>query len=85
MNPVSLPRSTLAISLFWLLTVLAPLRAAEPAPSVEERLARLEQAVAVPAVGGVNTGDNAWLLVSSAMVLNDDRPGIDSFLRRPRA
>ena len=79
MNPVSLPRTTLAISLFWLVTALAPLRAAEPAPSLEERLARLEQAVAVPAVGGVNTGDNAWLLMSSAMVLMMTAPGLILF------
>ena len=52
----------------WLLLVLAfagPLRAAEATADVESRLAQLEaKAAAAPAI---NSGDNSWLLVSSAL------------------
>ena len=45
--------------------------------SVESRLAQLE-AKAAPA-SGVNSGDNAWLLVSSALVLMMTAPGLILF------
>src|SRR5690242_17778524 len=46
-------------------------------PTVEERLARLE--AANPPASGINTGDNAWLLVSSALVLMMTAPGLILF------
>ena len=50
--------------------------AAEPAASLEQRLAKLEAAAATPAV---HSGDNAWLLVSSALVLMMTAPGLILF------
>ena len=55
--------------------VCAPLHAAAPG-SVEARLAALEAKAAAPAI---NTGDNAWLLVSSALVLMMTAPGLVLF------
>ena len=57
--------------------------AAEPAsinppPSVEQRLQQLEQGLRA-ATPTINTGDNAWLLVSSAMVLMMTAPGLILF------
>ena len=47
------------------------------APTVESRLAALEaKATAAP---GINNGDNAWLLVSSALVLMMTAPGLILF------
>ncbi len=50
----------------------------------EERLSRLEQQAAnqPPARGPINAGDNAWVLVSSALVLMMTAPGLILFLRR---
>ncbi len=45
--------------------------------SVEDRLARLEQAAT--ASSKVNTGDNAWMLASSALVLMMTAPGLILF------
>jgi Amt family ammonium transporter len=61
----------------WLLLWAAPacLAAAELKPlNVEERIAKLEAAAA-----GVNSGDNAWMLVSSALVLMMSAPGLILF------
>jgi Amt family ammonium transporter len=44
------------------------------APTLEERMARLEGANT-----GINSGDNAWLLVSSALVLMMTAPGLILF------
>ena len=51
------------------------------AATTEERLARLEKMAddAQTAGGGINTGDNAWLLVSSALVLMMTAPGLILF------
>src|SRR3569833_1428431 len=49
--------------------------AASPPPSLEERVARLETANS----SGINSGDNAWLLVSSALVLMMTAPGLILF------
>lgn len=51
-------------------------RAAEVSASVEQRLTALEQATAP---GAINTGDNAWLLASSALVLLMTAPGLILF------
>lgn len=45
--------------------------------SVEERLARLESAA--QAAGGLNAGDNAWMLVCVGMVLMMTAPGLILF------
>ncbi|MBM3823668.1 MAG: ammonium transporter [Verrucomicrobia bacterium] len=47
------------------------------APGLEERLAKLEAAAS--AVSPINTGDNAWMLVSSALVLMMTAPGLALF------
>ena len=60
-----------------LLTVILGMPAAEPGPTLEQRVAQLEQAAkAAPAV---NSGDNAWMLVSSALVLMMTAPGLILF------
>jgi ammonium transporter, Amt family len=65
----------IALFLFITLTFSLPLAAADlKAVSVEERLAKLESAQA-----GVNSGDNAWMLVSSALVLMMSAPGLILF------
>jgi Amt family ammonium transporter len=64
----------------WVLCALASpaaAAAADTAPlTVESRLAQLEAKMAVPAI---NSGDNAWLLVSSALVLMMTAPGLILF------
>ena len=50
--------------------------AAAPAPTVEERLATLEAAASA---GGHDSGDNAWMLTSSALVLFMSLPGLALF------
>jgi ammonium transporter, Amt family len=51
--------------------------AVEPAPSTESRLAALEAKVG--SASPLNQGDNAWLLVSSALVLMMTAPGLILF------
>ena len=65
--------------LLLLLIFAAPLATclASNAPTIEERLARLESVNA--STSGINTGDNAWLLVSSALVLMMTAPGLILF------
>ncbi len=65
------------LAVVWLIPLLSvfPGSAAEIKPvSVEERVARLESAAS-----GVNTGDNAWMLVSAALVLMMSAPGLILF------
>jgi len=64
------------IGLLWIPLAAASLDAAEAAPSLEQRVALLEKAAAPPAI---NAGDNAWLLVSSALVLMMTAPGLILF------
>jgi Amt family ammonium transporter len=60
--------------LVWL-AALVPLAAAEVSNvSLEERVRRLEATA-----GGVNSGDNAWMLTASAMVLMMTAPGLILF------
>lgn len=64
-----------AAGIFMLLVMAATLQAAELKPaSIEDRVARLEAAQAP-----VNSGDNAWLLASSALVLMMTAPGLILF------
>jgi ammonium transporter, Amt family len=62
------------VAILWL--VLPVFEIATAAPTVEERLAKLEAAAAQP---GINSGDNAWLLTSSALVLMMTAPGLALF------
>lgn len=76
------PRLLVVVSLLLLVRVSS--LAALPPPSVEHRLADLETKIAAP---GINSGDNAWLLVSSALVLMMTAPGLALFyggLVRPK-
>ncbi len=68
------------LSAFVFLMCVAPLAncMAANAPTLEERIARLETA-STPAAGAINAGDNAWLLVSSALVLMMTAPGLILF------
>ena len=50
---------------------------AQSAPSIEARLAQLE--AKANAATSLNSGDNAWLLVSSALVLMMTAPGLILF------
>ena len=60
---------------------LPRLHAADAAPSLEQRVAQLEKAAqaAAAAAPAINTGDNAWMLVSCAMVLMMTAPGLILF------
>ena len=61
---------------FTALVVPTAAAADAPAVSLEQRIAKLEAAAAAP---GVNSGDNAWMLVSTAMVLLMTAPGLILF------
>jgi Amt family ammonium transporter len=65
------------IVLFCLLGLYASSRAADIAPTVESRLAQLEAKANAPAA--LNSGDNAWLLASTALVLMMTAPGLVLF------
>jgi len=53
--------------------------AADPAAPVSALEARLAQVERVVAAGGINTGDNAWMLVSCGLVLMMTAPGLILF------
>src|SRR5208283_3097507 len=53
-------------------------KAAEDGLSLEQRVARIE-ALQQPSALPVNTGDNAWVLASSALVLMMTAPGLILF------
>src|SRR5208282_2327589 len=48
-------------------------------PGLEQNTAQLEQAPAVTSVPIINSGDNAWLLASAALVLMMTAPGLILF------
>ena len=58
-------------------TAILPTPGAEPALSIEQRLAHLESAATSSST--VDTGDNAWLLASTALVLMMTAPGLILF------
>jgi Amt family ammonium transporter len=60
-------------------TLVSTSFAAEIPPSLEQRVARLEAAQTPPAAPAVSSGDNAWVLVSSALVLMMTAPGLILF------
>lgn len=71
-----------AIALLWVFCVLIPASfAADAPPTLEQRMMRLEAAAASSATAppAINSGDNAWLMVSSAMVLLMTAPGLILF------
>lgn len=78
MNPTHGRLRFIAFCAFLVFLLLsASLPAAEANLSVEQRVAQLEQAAqATPAV---NSGDNAWMLVSTAFVLMMTAPGLILF------
>jgi Amt family ammonium transporter len=55
------------------------LSAAESAAMLEARVAQLEQVAKAATVPAINTGDNAWMLMSCAMVLMMTAPGLILF------
>jgi len=74
---ICLVLKSLLIALFLFSAVEA--RAALPGGAgLETRVARLEAKAA--AVSPINSGDNAWLLVSSALVLMMTAPGSSCFM-----
>ena len=73
MNPMNRVHAVLIAVAFVIFTALPSFSAT--APSLEERLAKLE-ASSAPAI---SSGDNAWMLTSSALVLMMTAPGLILF------
>ena len=65
--------------LLFILCAAGPGWAAASEGSLEERVAALEAAARAAAPPAINHGDNAWLLVSSALVLMMTAPGLILF------
>jgi Amt family ammonium transporter len=59
-------------------TLNIPVQAGEPV-SLEQRVAQLERQAAANPPSAINTGDNAWVLASSALVLMMTAPGLILF------
>ncbi len=58
----------------------ARLNAADAAPTLEQRVAQIEQSLkAMPAASAISSGDNAWMLASAALVLMMTAPGLILF------
>jgi Amt family ammonium transporter len=58
----------------------ARLNAADAPPTLEQRVAQIEQSLkAIPAASAINSGDNAWMLASAALVLMMTAPGLILF------
>jgi Amt family ammonium transporter len=77
MKTIRTSRRIPAVLCCWLLPVFFNPLFAQAAGTVEERLARLEAAGRqAPAI---NTGDNAWVLASAALVLMMTAPGLILF------
>jgi Amt family ammonium transporter len=74
-------RHLLWIGLFWIAVAgVAPqLPAADAGSALEQRVAKLEQSLQQSAAPAINAGDNAWMLVSSALVLMMTAPGLILF------
>jgi ammonium transporter, Amt family len=67
-----------ALLLLWILTfTLSPGVSAQNASTLEERITKLE--AASQSAAAISSGDNAWLLVSSALVLMMTAPGLILF------
>src|SRR5688500_7482167 len=75
MNPMNRIHAPLIALVFtFLFSLQSP---AATAPSLEERLQKLEQSATAAPV--INSGDNAWMLASSALVLMMTAPGLILF------
>src|SRR5579859_331320 len=70
-------RITRLFCLLWAFFALFSTCTATEIPPLEQRVARLE--MASRAANPINSGDNAWLLVSSALVLMMTAPGLILF------
>ena len=72
-----------SLAVFAFLAAALSLSAAEPGPAasdLEQRLSAVEQALKnIAPSSPVNAGDNAWMLVSSALVLMMTAPGLILF------
>ncbi len=68
-------RSTLTLQFFFLILCCAPALAQSASPAPDERLAKLEQQVAL----AQTSADNGWMLVSAALVLLMTGPGLALF------
>jgi ammonium transporter, Amt family len=69
-----------ALLLLGLVGLMTPnLQAADAPLSLEQRVAQLEQAAKAAAAPAISSGDNAWMLVSSALVLMMTAPGLILF------
>jgi Amt family ammonium transporter len=69
-----------ALLVLWTVAVpCSPCLAAAETSTLEQRVARLEAATALLAAPPISSGDNAWLLVSSALVLMMTAPGLILF------
>ncbi len=77
MKSFHLPRWFSAALACWLLSAISNPACAQDAPTLNERVARLE--AAGRQAGGINTGDNAWVLASAALVLMMTAPGLILF------
>jgi Amt family ammonium transporter len=53
--------------------------AADKSPGLEQRVAKLEQSLQTSNPATINSGDNAWMLASSALVLMMTAPGLILF------
>ncbi|HEX7617153.1 MAG TPA: ammonium transporter, partial [Verrucomicrobiae bacterium] len=84
MNP--LPHIAKSVRLLFLLPIACvllgfgatPSNAADAGAPLEQRVARLE-AASQPGAPAINTGDNAWMLASCALVLMMTAPGLILF------
>jgi Amt family ammonium transporter len=74
-------KSILTVFIAWVVLgwVTPSLQAADANASLEQRVAQLEQAIQHPPTPVINAGDNAWMLISSALVLMMTAPGLILF------
>jgi len=77
MKSFHLPRWFSTALACWLLSAFSNAACAQDAPTLNERVARLE--AAGRQAGGINSGDNAWVLASAALVLMMTAPGLILF------
>ena len=71
----------LAVGFFLGVSILGvmPAQATDAGTSLEQRVAQLEQTVQHTSTPSINVGDNAWMLISSALVLMMTAPGLILF------
>jgi len=69
----------LALLFLLALTCVVPTVWSVDAPTLEQRVAQLEANAQVETAGAIDTGDNAWMLISCGMVLMMTAPGLILF------